>query len=88
MTVAPITLTQTIVLLALSRNEQPPVFPPITRRELLRKRWIAPSGREAGSVQKRRHDITEAGSRALATSPHLGQAQRALDEGKQDPTWK
>lgn len=74
-----VTLPQTIVLLALSRGEKPPVshvgtsrneIPPITRQSLLRARYITP----------RPHEITDAGRRALATSPHLSAAIRALDK--------
>jgi len=84
---SPPTLAQTICLLALSRGEQPPVIPPITRRELLRKRWITPGTRD-GNGKKRVHDITDAGRRALATSPHLAQAERRLDSGKQENPWQ
>lgn len=83
------TLAQTVCLLALSRGEQPRVFPPITRRELLRKRWIASSGRTPGTTGKREHDITDAGRRALATSPHLAAAQRSLDDStRRNPVWQ
>lgn len=75
MTIAPPTPAQTVCLLALSRGEQPPVMPPITRRELPRKRWIAPSGRAKGERGRRRHDITDTGRRALATSQYLAEAQ-------------
>lgn len=83
------TLAQTICLLALSRGERPPVMAPITRRVLLHRRWIAPSGRAAGAARAARtHEITEAGMRALATSPHLAEAQRKLDAGKQAKPWQ
>jgi hypothetical protein len=81
------TLAQTICLLSLSRGEQPPVFPPSTRREMLRKQWITPGVREPGATG-RRHDITDAGRVALAGSPWLAKAQRAIDEGKQAQPWK
>lgn len=64
------TLPQTIILLALSRGERPPVIPPPARRRLLAHHWIAPP---------RPFAITDAGRDALARSPHLEQAQRALD---------
>lgn len=82
MTVSPATLAQTIALLALSRGEQPKIMPPIARQELLRKRWITPSHREPGSTDKRHHDITADGSAALAVSPFLAQAQRAIDNAR------
>lgn len=65
-------LAQTIVLLALSRRERPPVFPVMTRRYLLRRRWIVPP----------HYDITQPGLAALATSPFLDEAQRRLDAEK------
>ena len=62
-------IAQTVCLLALSRGEQPNI-PPIARRVMLQRRWIAPP---------RPFAITEAGRRALATSPHIAEAQRKLD---------
>jgi hypothetical protein len=88
LTISPPTIAQTVCLLALSRGEQPRAFPPITRRELLRKRWIASSGRTPGARSKREHDITDAGRRALATSPHLAAAQKALDDKERNPVWR
>lgn len=83
------TLPQTICLLALSRGEQPPWFPVTTRRALLRERWMKPLGRRAaGSTAIRQYQITDAGRLALATSPHLAEAQRRLDEGKQGRPWQ
>lgn len=81
MTPTPPTLPQTICLLALSRNEQP-YLPPATRLALLGKRWIVKTG------DYRSFEITEAGRRALATSPHLGEAQRKLDAGKASKPWQ
>lgn len=66
------TLPQTIGLLVMSRGAESAVLPSTSRRMMLRYRWIAPNG--AGG-----HAITEAGSRALATSPHMERAQRELD---------
>jgi hypothetical protein len=78
-----LTVPQTICLLALSRGEQPPVFPVTTRRLLLREKLIAPrNARAPGSTERRLYDITDAGRKALSASPHLAEAQRALDEGK------
>lgn len=82
------TLAQTICLLALSRGVQP-YMAAITRQALLRQRWIMPSGRAAGALRSARtHDITDEGQRALATSPHLAEAQRKLDAGKQGKPWQ
>lgn len=84
-----LTLPQTICLLALSRGEQPPLFPPTTRRLLLREKLIKPlNKREPGSKERRLYDITDAGRQALAASPHLAAAQRAIDEGKQAKPWQ
>jgi hypothetical protein len=85
---SPPTLAQAICLLALSRGEQPAIIPPVTRRELLRKHWITPSGRIPGDVVKRTHEITDAGRVALAASQHLGEAQRKLDAGKRELPWR
>jgi len=71
------TLPQTIHLLALSRGEQHDL-PPMTRRELLRKKWIVPAT----------HELTDAGRVALAESAHLGEAQRKLDGGRQGKRWQ
>lgn len=79
--VTPITLPQTVVMLSLSRGEQPKVFPPITRRKLLRKRWILPLARDPGSKEDRRAELTDAGRRALAASPFLAAAERILVDG-------
>lgn len=70
------TFPQTLCLLAFSRGTQPKVLPPITKRELLRKRWIVPAT----------HEVTDAGLRALVASPHLEKAQRVLDGGDQPIT--
>jgi hypothetical protein len=75
------TLPQTICLLAFSRGEQPPMMAAITRRTMLRYRWLAPA------AEKRRYEITRAGSNALATSPHRAQAERALDEPRPSKPW-
>jgi len=75
------TLPQTICLLAFSRGEQPPMMAAVTRRAMLRYRWIATM------AEKRRHEITRAGSDALATSRHRSQAERQLDAGKQGKPW-
>lgn len=86
LTISPATLPQVICMLALSRGVEP-FFPPITRRELLRKRWITPGAR-IDKGKKRKHEITDAGRRALATSPHLAEAQRKLYAGKQGKPWQ
>jgi hypothetical protein len=65
---SPMTLPQTIVLLALSLGRRP-CMAPITRRALLRAQWIAP----------RSHEITEAGRAALASSPWIDKARQQLD---------
>jgi len=78
------TKPQTIVLLVLSRGGQLPYLPPMTGGILLRARWIAPvAKREPGSKAKRLYVITEAGQRALATSPSIAEAQRELDRNEQ-----
>lgn len=83
-----LSLPQTVCLLALSRGEQPPQFPVTTRRLLLRQQLIEPRNkREPGSTAPRRYDITDAGRHALAASPHLAAAQRALEEAKQGRPW-
>lgn len=74
---------QTICLLALSRGKQPPWFPIATRRLLLRERWMSPRG-----GGQRSYDITDAGRQALAASPHLVEAQRRLDDGRQGRPWQ
>jgi len=66
-------LAQTIVLLALSRGERPPVFLPRVRDALLRRRWIAPV------PDRKSYPITELGRAALAGSPHRAQAERAIE---------
>lgn len=76
------TLPQTLCLLALSRGEQPAYLPPITRRALLRARWMSPLSDASG------YEITDAGRRALATSPHLAEAQRKLDAGERSRRWQ
>lgn len=82
------TLAQTICLLALSRGEQP-YMAPVTRKVLLRSQWITPSGRAPGALRAdRHHEITDAGRRALDASPHLAEAQRKLDAGKQGKPWQ
>jgi len=84
-----LTVPQTVCLLALSRGEQPPWFPVTTRRQLLRQQLIAPiNRREPGSKERRRYNITDDGRKALAASPHLAAAQRALDEGKNGKPWQ
>lgn len=83
------TLAQTICLVALSRGEQPPWLPVTTRRALLRERWIAPQNkREPGAKERRLYNLTDAGRRAMAASPHLDDALRKLDEGKQEKPWQ
>lgn len=62
------TLAQTIVLLALSREQWPKIYPPATRFALARHGWI---GRD--------RLITAAGREALAASPFLAQAGRTLE---------
>lgn len=64
------TLAQTIYLLTFSRGTPPDALPAITRRCLLKRRWISPPAPYA---------ITRAGRDALATSPFLAQAQRVVD---------
>lgn len=89
MTPTPATLPQTIVLLAISRGERH-YMPPITRNSLLAKRWIAVSGTETrpdGSARKF-YAVTEAGARALATSPRLAEATRKLDAGRKAMPWQ
>lgn len=65
------TLPQTIGLLALSRGQPATVLTPMTRRRLLGARWIAPQC----------YDLTAAGREALAASPHLERATRAIEGG-------
>lgn len=80
MTPTPITAPQTLILLALSRGERLAYLPPITRRALLAKQWMSRDGKV--------FTITDAGLRALAESPHLAEAQRKLDAGKQSRPWQ
>lgn len=89
MTASVPTLAQTICLVALSRGEQPPWMPTTTRRALLRERWMAPQNTRApGAKERRLYDLTDAGRKAMAASPHLGEAMRKLDEGKQGRPWQ
>jgi hypothetical protein len=84
-----LTLPQTICLLAFSRGEQPPLFPVSTRRLLLRYQLIEPlERREPGSKKRRLYKITDDGRKALATSPHLAEARRRLDEAKKGRPWE
>lgn len=64
------TLAQTIIMLTMSRGLQLPMSSPAARRGLLQRKWIAPP---------RPFTLTDAGRAALAASPFLAQAQRALD---------
>lgn len=80
-----LTFPQTVVLLALSRGEEPPYFPPITRRALLRAQYIEPDGdpppptdRPRVRYRRRRYVITAAGLAALQASPHRADAERSL----------
>lgn len=68
------TLPQTIGLLAMSRGQPSTVLSPMSRRIMLRHRWIISDG--LGGLR-----VTDAGSRALAASPHLARAQREVDRG-------
>lgn len=90
MTPTPATPSQTIILLYLSRGEQPPTIPPVTRRELLRKRWIAHAGTRTASNGGERptFEITEAGKQALATSQHLTEAQKRIDSAGKSRLWQ
>lgn len=72
-----LTLPQAVCLLAYERGVAPKMLPALTRRALLRHRWIEPA--HPG------YRITEAGRQALAASPLLPQAQRALDQPERQP---
>jgi hypothetical protein len=81
------TMAQTVVLLALSRGKQPPYLAPATRQNLVRAKWIvatgpapAPAEKRHAKAPRRPYVITDAGRRALATSPHIEAAQRTLDQ--------
>lgn len=75
------TEAQTCYLLALSRGDRP-WMQAQPRAIMLRHRWIVPRA----SCGKREYDITDKGRQAMATSPHLSEAQRRLDtEGLRRP---
>jgi hypothetical protein len=88
-TPTPITLPQSLILLALSRGQQP-YMPPISRLALVKKRWIVVDGayrRRDGSAADR-YALTSAGRQALATSKYLDEATRKLDAGKESRPWQ
>ena len=76
-----ITFAQAVVLLALSRDEQPTILASVTRTSLLRMRLMAPLGRRVTSRRRtRRHyEITDAGRLVLEASPQLAKAKRLLN---------
>jgi hypothetical protein len=80
-----LTLPQTVVLLALSRGEQPRLFPPITRIKLLNKKWIESNEEDGGEIGKPQFKITPEGLLALAPSPHLAKADRILQRETKHP---
>lgn len=80
-------LAQTVYLLSISRGEQPS---PSERQTLGPRGWIRETGREPGTTggMVRRWGLTDAGQQALASSPHLGAAQRAVDSGRLAGAWR
>lgn len=89
MTPTPATIPQTIILLALSRGDQP-YMPPIARNSLLAKKWISVTGtrRRRDGSDGPVHGCTEAGLRALATSPHRAEAERKIEAAKRSRAWQ
>lgn len=81
------TLAQTIDLLTLQNGRQ---LQPSARRSLAVCGWIRELDHVVGTRggRQRRWALTEDGDRALASSPHLVAARRALETGARMGAWR